>query len=101
MKKGTQTSRMLIWDFAAEDGDIVEVRVNGKTINSRVHLLNEPKAIEIPVPGKVEIIGVKDGVGGITYGVKFPGNVSNRAYLMLLRKAHPTRIPSLNHSELY
>lgn len=80
MKKGTQTSRMLIWDFAAEDGDIVEVRVNGKTINSRVHLLNEPKAIEIPVPGKVEIIGVKDGVGGITYGVKFPGNVSNRAY---------------------
>ncbi|USG65690.1 hypothetical protein NDK47_26930 [Brevibacillus ruminantium] len=80
MKEGKTTSRMLIWDFAAEDGDIVTVKVDGNIIAENVGLLRKPAAIDIPVPSVVEIVGVKDGVGGITYGVKFPGEIANHTY---------------------
>ncbi|MCQ6561261.1 hypothetical protein [Paenibacillus mendelii] len=36
--------------------------------------------LNIPIPSVVEVIGVKDGGGGITYGVKFPGAALNSAY---------------------
>ncbi|MCQ6561260.1 hypothetical protein NNL21_21450 [Paenibacillus mendelii] len=32
MKKNMSTSRMLIWDFAAEDGDVVTVKVDGRVL---------------------------------------------------------------------
>lgn len=80
MKSGLTTSRMLIWDFAAEDGDVVTVKVNGSIIAENIMIYNKPIPIEIPIPSVVEIVGIKDGVGGITYGVKFPGAVANNAY---------------------
>ncbi|MUG47683.1 hypothetical protein [Paenibacillus woosongensis] len=80
MKENTTTSRMLIWDFAAEDGDVVTVKVDGNILQTDINIMNNPVAVDIPVPSVVEIIGVKDGGGGITYGVKFPGAVHNSAY---------------------
>jgi len=80
MKENMTSSRMLIWDFAAEDGDFVTVKVNGEVIATNIGILHKPISVDIPVPSVVEIIGVKDGGGGITYGVKFPGGVQNNAY---------------------
>lgn len=80
MKKNTTTSRMLIWDFAAEDGDVVAVKVDGNILQANIFIMHNPVAVDIPIPSVVEIIGVKDGGGGITYGVKFPGAVHNSAY---------------------
>lgn len=79
MKQGTRSSRVLLWDFAAEDGDVVDVKVNG-VVQRRINLLHQPAAVEVPVPSSVEVVGIKDGVGGITYGIKFPGAVLNAAY---------------------
>ncbi|MFM1653551.1 hypothetical protein ACI7RC_15770 [Brevibacillus sp. B_LB10_24] len=80
MKKGLTTSRLLIWDFAAEDGDVVTIKVNGSVLADNLGIFHEPAVLDIPIPSIVEIVGVKDGVGGITYGVKFPGGVVNNAY---------------------
>ncbi|RKN83910.1 hypothetical protein [Paenibacillus ginsengarvi] len=80
MKPGMQTSRALLWDFAAEDGDVVTVKVNGSVIAENVTIFHKPFVLDIPIPSTVEIVGVKDGGGGITYAVKFPGAVSGSAY---------------------
>lgn len=80
MKQNTTTSRMLIWDFAAEDGDVVTVKVDGNILQTNINIMNSPVALDIPVPSVVEILGVKDGGGGITYAAKFPGAVQNNVY---------------------
>ncbi|CAH1201563.1 hypothetical protein PAECIP111893_01656 [Paenibacillus plantiphilus] len=80
MKQGTTSSRMLIWDFAAEDGDVVTVRVNNVVVAANIGIMNKPIALDIPIPSVVEVEGVKDGVGGITYGIKFPGAAGGSAY---------------------
>ncbi|UVI30220.1 hypothetical protein [Paenibacillus spongiae] len=80
MKENISTSRMLIWDFAAEDGDVVTVKVNGTILATNIGIFHKPAVFDIPVPSVVEILGIKDGGGGITYGVKFPGGVQNNAY---------------------
>ncbi|WP_336774715.1 hypothetical protein [Paenibacillus sp. MMO-58] len=80
IKQGKTSSRVLIWDFASEDGDVVTVKVNGVVVASNIGIMNTPVPLEIPIPSKVEIVGVKDGVGGITYGIKFPGAASNNSY---------------------
>ncbi|GAA0136122.1 hypothetical protein YSY43_29630 [Paenibacillus sp. YSY-4.3] len=80
MKQNTTTSRMLIWDFAAEDGDVVTVKVDGNILLANINIMNNPVALDIPIPSVVEIIGVKDGEGGITYAAKFPGAVDNSVY---------------------
>ncbi|MBP1989642.1 hypothetical protein [Paenibacillus eucommiae] len=80
MKKGMDTSRVLIWDYAAEDGDVVTVKVNGQILVENVGIFHKPVVLQVPIPSTVEIVGIKDGGGGITYGVKFPGAVANSAY---------------------
>lgn len=80
MKQGTESSRALIWDFAAEDGDYVTVTANGVVVADNIMIKNKPVAIDIPIPSVVEVIGITDGGGGITYGVKFPGALENSAY---------------------
>ncbi len=62
---------ILIWDFAAEDGDEVAIKTNGVVQNGFV-ITNSPKEFTVPI-GEVEILGKKDGAGGgITYAVNFP-----------------------------
>lgn len=80
MEQGTTTSRVLIWDFAAEDGDVITVKANGEVVATNVGIFHKPALVEVPVPSVVEIVGVKDGGGGITYGIKFPSAIGSRAY---------------------
>lgn len=80
MKEGVSSSRLLVWDFAAEDGDVVTVKANGNVVAEHIGIMNKPFSVDVPVPSVVEIVGVKDGVGGITYGIKMPGAVGNSAY---------------------
>lgn len=80
MKEGVASSRLLVWDFAAEDGDVVTVKANGNVVAEHIGIMNKPFSVEVPVPSVIEVVGVKDGVGGITYGIKIPGAVGNSAY---------------------
>lgn len=80
MKENQGESRVLIWDYAAEDGDVVTVTWNGQVIATDLPLMNNPTPLQIPGPGALKVIGVKDGGGGITYAVKFPGAVKDQVY---------------------
>ncbi|GGG61633.1 hypothetical protein [Paenibacillus radicis (ex Gao et al. 2016)] len=80
MKSNVKTGRLLIWDYAAEDGDVVTVKADGKVIAENVGILHEPFSLDIPIPSVVEVVGIKDGGGGITYGVKIPGAVGNSVF---------------------
>lgn len=80
MKQGESSSRALIWDFAAEDGDVVTVKVNNVIVAENIGIVNKPYVLEVPIPSVVEVVGVRDGAGGITYGVKFPSAAGNTAY---------------------
>ncbi len=69
---GSGNAKMIIWDSNLEDGDIVQIFVDGKPLHNAFELTNSPAAFSVPVPSTVTIKGVKDVLGGISYGVKFP-----------------------------
>jgi len=62
-----------LWDFAKQDGDIVQVSSAGYSI--QVNLLKGVSRIAIPVDAShsVNITGMVDGGGGITLGVNSSG----------------------------
>ena len=70
-------------DYWAEDGDYVTLKVNGRVVASNQMIRNHGKIIMLDLkPGRnlVEIVGVKDGRGGITLeaNVAGVGNVNNQ-----------------------
>lgn len=67
--RGRGADSVLVWDWGEEDGDVV--RIAGREIELR----NAPTVLSLPLePGTVvEVLGVKDGRGGITVGVSVPG----------------------------
>ena len=67
-------STLYIWDYAAEDGDYVQVLVDGVSLGDPFFIRNSPKKFKIPTVGKIEILGVKDGGGGITYAAYYEFN---------------------------
>lgn len=67
--KKDQTTKIWIWDFAAEDGDYVQIKVDGKIITEPFMIMNQAVSFEVPAESKIEVIGVKDGGGGITYAI--------------------------------
>ena len=74
---------MELIDYWAEDGDYVTLKVNGRVVASNQMIRNYGKVIMLDLkPGKnlVEIVGVKDGRGGITLeaNVAGVGNVNNQ-----------------------
>lgn len=80
MGQDADSNRVLIWDFAAEDGDVVTIMADGVLIAENIQIMHKPFVFYVPAPSVVEIIGVKDGGGGITYAVKIPGAVGNKVY---------------------
>lgn len=58
-----------IWDFAAVDGDYVQVIHNNKKLSQPFMLSRDYKIFRVPAEGKIEIKGIKDGGGGITYAL--------------------------------
>lgn len=67
-----ETTLMIVWDYAAEDGDMVSVLFDGKPMGDSFTIYHAPKTIKVPKNSKVEVIGTFDGGGGITYAVNFP-----------------------------
>ena len=70
-------------DYWAEDGDYVTLKVNGRVVASNQMIRNRGRIIMLELkPGRnlVEIVGVKDGRGGITLeaNVAGVGNVNNQ-----------------------
>ncbi len=70
-------------DNVDEDGDFITLRVNGRDYATNLLIRNSGKTILVPLePGqnRVEIVGVKDGQGGITLeaNVAGIGNVNSR-----------------------
>jgi len=65
---------LYIWDYAAEDGDYVQVIVNGTAMGDPFMIKNKPVTYKVPTVGTIEVIGTRDGGGGITYGVYYEMN---------------------------
>ena len=70
-------------DNVDEDGDYVSLIVNGKTYTKNHLILNHGKIFMVdlqPGENRVDIVGVKDGQGGITLEVNVAGigNINNR-----------------------
>lgn len=63
-----------IWDYAAEDGDYVQVIVNGTPVTDSFMIKHKPREITVPAVGTIEIKGIRDGGGGITYAVRYDIN---------------------------
>jgi hypothetical protein len=69
---GQDSTKIWVWDFAAEDGDYVEVLVNGVSTGPAFMIKHKPAMITVSLPGlvgQVQVKGVRDGGGGITYAV--------------------------------
>lgn len=65
---------LYVWDYAAEDGDYVQVIVNGSPLGNPFMITNTPVTFTVPTVGEVEILGTRDGGGGITYAVYYDMN---------------------------
>lgn len=73
--------KLYIWDYADEDGDYIQLFQNGCPISEPFMITNAVKEISIPNTGAIQVKGIKDGRGGISYAVKFETGV---AYLNVL-----------------
>jgi hypothetical protein len=69
-----QKSKIWVWDYAAEDGDYVQIIVDGHPIGDAFFIKNKPVVFTVPSSGYVRIKGVRDGGGGITYAIKYELN---------------------------
>ena len=61
--------KIYIWDYAAEDGDYVQVIVDGIAICDPFMIKHDPVAFTVPAVGEIQVLGTRDGGGGITYAV--------------------------------
>ncbi len=73
-QNGQDSIELFVWDDYAQDGDVVTL-VSGNT-QQTVSLLNAGTTVILPRPanGTVTIVGVHDGGGGITLGIRGSGN---------------------------
>ena len=67
-------NKIHIWDYAAEDGDYVQVLVDGVAICEPFMIKNEPVVFTVPATGEIQVLGIRDGGGGITYAVHYDVN---------------------------
>jgi hypothetical protein len=67
-------TKIWVWDYAAEDGDYVQVLIDGKAISEPFMIKHKPKVFTVPSVGTIQVKGIKDGGGGITYAVRYELN---------------------------
>ena len=70
-------SKIWVWDYAAEDGDYVQILVDGTPIGDAFMIKNKPQEFMVPTTGTVQVKGIRDGGGGITYAVRYELNNTN------------------------
>lgn len=71
-------SELQIWDYAAEGGDYVQVLVDDVPLGDPFMIKNKPVTLTVPATGVVQVLGTRDGGGGITYAVRYDFN--NKTY---------------------
>lgn len=76
-KSENKETKIWVWDYAAEDGDYVQILVNGTPVSEAFMIKHKPKEIIVPATGDIQIKGIKDGGGGITYAVRYELNGTN------------------------
>jgi hypothetical protein len=76
-KYNQNDTKIWVWDYAAEDGDYVQVLVNGAPVGEAFMIKHKPVEITVPAVGEVQIKGIRDGGGGITYAVRYNLNGTN------------------------
>lgn len=76
-KYNQNDTKIWVWDYAAEDGDYVQVLVNGVPAGEAFMIKHKPVEITVPAVGEVQIKGIRDGGGGITYAVRYDLNGTN------------------------
>lgn len=67
-------NKIHIWDYAAEDGDYVQILVDGVAIGDPFMIKNKPVVFTVPTTGEIQVLGRRDGGGGITYAVHYDVN---------------------------
>lgn len=65
---------MYVWDYAAEDGDYVQIIIDGTPMGDPFMIKNKPVSFKVPTVGEIQVVGTRDGGGGITYGVYYELN---------------------------
>lgn len=76
-KYNKNDTKIWVWDYAAEDGDYVQVLVNGKPVAEAFMIKHKPVRMTVPAVGEVQIKGIRDGGGGITYAIRYDLNGTN------------------------
>lgn len=73
-KSENKDTKIWVWDYAAEDGDYVQVLVNGVPVSDAFMIKHKPRELTVPATGEIQIKGIRDGGGGITYAVRYEIN---------------------------
>ena len=69
-----ENTTIWVWDYAAEDGDYVQILVDGSPIGEPFMIKNKAVSFTVPTVAEVQVVGTRDGGGGITYGVYYELN---------------------------
>lgn len=69
-----ENTTIWVWDYAAEDGDYVQILVDGNPIGDPFMIKNKAVSFTVPTVAEVQVVGTRDGGGGITYGVYYELN---------------------------
>lgn len=76
-EQNTKVLRVLVWDYAAEDGDYVQLIYNGVPLSEPFMIKHKPREFLISPGASVSstllVKGIRDGGGGITYAVMLSG----------------------------
>lgn len=67
-------NKIHVWDYASEDGDYVQILVDGVAIGDPFMIKNKPVVFTVPTTGEIQVLGTRDGGGGITYAVHYEVN---------------------------
>lgn len=87
---GTALAEIVLWDFAAQDGDVVRVSSAGYAVE--VALVKAPATIAVPIDASrsIGVTGVRDGGGGITLGIR---SGADSISLPVLAEGQELRLP--------
>lgn len=66
--------QIYVWDYAAEDGDYVQILVDGVPIGDAFMIRGKPVSFKVPTIGEIKVLGIRDGGGGITYAIHYDVN---------------------------
>lgn len=69
VKTNQKYLKLYIWDYAYEDGDAVQIYINGTAKDKPFMIRNDVKVFSVPSNCKLEVKGTTDAGGGITYAV--------------------------------